>query len=82
MYNLKMKRDELKKILSKYYSKFTIESILSGRRKPSIKIRIALNNEFDIPILSWENIKSYLGENISTSVNEGEVQKIKQKYEV
>ena len=66
MYNLKMKRDELKKILSKYYSKFTIESILSGRRKPSIKIRIALNNEFDIPILSWENIKSYLGENISS----------------
>ncbi|MFY4753987.1 hypothetical protein ACOTWV_08880 [Aliarcobacter butzleri] len=50
--------------------------------KPSIEKRIALNKEFDIPILSWENIKSYLGENISTSVNKGEVQKIKQKYEV
>ncbi|MDK2050561.1 hypothetical protein [Aliarcobacter butzleri] len=50
--------------------------------KPSIEKRIALNNEFDIPILSWENIKSYLGENISTSVSVDEVQKIKQKYEV
>ncbi|MDN5061347.1 MAG: hypothetical protein RBR93_08065 [Aliarcobacter butzleri] len=77
-----MKRDELKKILLKHYSKDSVKSILCGRMKPSIEKRIALNNEFDIPILSWENIKSYLGENISTSVNEGEVQKIKQKYEV
>ncbi|MFY4862395.1 hypothetical protein ACOTWK_05920 [Aliarcobacter butzleri] len=75
MYNLKMKRDELKKILSKYYSKFTIESILSGRRKPSIEKRIALNNEFDIPILSWENIKSYLGENISSIQDDKQLQK-------
>ncbi|PZP12012.1 MAG: hypothetical protein DI602_10435 [Aliarcobacter butzleri] len=82
MYNKTMKRDELKKILSKYYSKFTIESILSGRRKPSIEKRIVLNNEFDIPILAWENIKSYLGKNISTSIIEDEVQKINQKYEV
>ncbi|MFX4252009.1 hypothetical protein ACOL21_04090 [Aliarcobacter butzleri] len=50
--------------------------------KPSIEKRIVLNNEFNIPILVWEDIKSYLGENISTSVIEDEVQKTNQKYEV
>lgn len=65
MYNTQMKRDNLKKILLKYYSKFTVESILSGRRKPSIEKRIALNNEFNIPILAWQDIKKYIYENIS-----------------
>lgn len=77
-----MKREELKKILSKHYSKDSVKSILCGRMKPPIKKRIVLNNEFDIPILAWENIKSYITENISSSANENEVQKLNQKYEV
>lgn len=77
-----MKRDELKKILLKHYSKDSVKSILCGRMKPPIKKRIVLNNEFDIPILAWENIKSYLAENIPISTDIDEVQKINQKYEV
>lgn len=70
-----MKREELKKILSKYYSKFMIESILSGRRKPSIEKRIVLNNEFNIPILAWEDIKSYLSDNLSSIEDKNQLQK-------
>ncbi|QKF72761.1 hypothetical protein AFAEC_0570 [Aliarcobacter faecis] len=77
-----MKREKLKTILLKHYSKDSIKSILCGRMKPSIEKRIVLNKDFNIPILAWENIKSYLAENISTSVSIDEVQKIKQKYEV
>ncbi|PZQ08225.1 MAG: hypothetical protein DI567_02265 [Aliarcobacter butzleri] len=54
----------------------------SGKTKPSIKNATKMYKSYNIPFEAWENIKSYLGENISTSVNEGEVQKIKQKYEV
>ncbi|MCG3671961.1 helix-turn-helix domain-containing protein [Aliarcobacter butzleri] len=54
----------------------------SGKTKPSIKNATKMYKLYSIPFEAWENIKSYLGENISTSVNEGEVQKIKQKYEV
>ncbi|WP_418180768.1 hypothetical protein ACNSOL_01480 [Aliarcobacter lanthieri] len=74
-----MKREELKKILSKHYSKDSVKSILCGRMKPPIKKRIVLNNEFDIPILAWENIKSYLGENISKLKDEKQLQEEKIK---
>lgn len=75
MYNSKMNREELKKILSKYYSKFTIESILSGRRRPSIEKRIDLNTEFNIPILAWQDIKSYLSDNLSSIEDKNQLPK-------
>ena len=75
MYNQKMKRELLKKILLQHYSRFTVESILSGRRKPSIEKRIDLNTEFNIPILAWQDIKSYINENITSNENKNELQK-------
>lgn len=75
MYNPKMKRELLKKILLQHYSKFTVESILSGRRKPSIEKRIVLNTEFNIPILAWEDIKSYLSDNLSSIEDKNQLQK-------
>lgn len=60
-----MERQKLKEILSNYYSKDGVKSILCGRMKPSIEKRIALNNEFNIPILAWQDIKKYIYENIS-----------------
>ncbi len=74
-----MKKEELKKILSKYYSKFTIESILSGRRRPSIEKRIVLNTEFNIPILAWQDIKSYLSDNLSSIEDKNQLQKENEK---
>lgn len=75
MYNQKMKRELLKKILLQHYSRFTVESILSGRRKPSIEKRIDLNTEFNIPILAWEDIKSFINERISVTKNENQYPK-------
>lgn len=77
-----MKREKLKTILLKHYSKDSIKSILCGRMKPSIEKRIVLNKDFNIPILAWEDIKSYLTENIPISTDIDEVQKINQTYEV
>jgi len=57
-----MERKNLKEILLKYYSKFTADSILSGRRRPSIDKRIVLSKEHNIPILAWQDIKSYISE--------------------
>jgi len=71
MYYFKMKRKNLKEILLKYYSKFTADSILSGRRRPSIEKRIALNQEHNIPILAWQDIKSYISEQNSKNSEKG-----------
>ncbi|MGJ0317697.1 hypothetical protein NG767_02990 [Aliarcobacter cryaerophilus] len=74
-----MKRELLKKILLQHYSKFTVESILSGRRKPSIEKRIVLNTEFNISILAWEDIKSYLSDNLSSIEDKNQLQKDNKK---
>ncbi|MDX4061699.1 hypothetical protein Q6A90_04895 [Aliarcobacter skirrowii] len=43
--------------------------------RPSIEKRIALNNEFNIPILAWEDIKSYLSDNLSSIEDKNQLQK-------
>ncbi|WP_026804708.1 helix-turn-helix domain-containing protein [Aliarcobacter lanthieri] len=54
----------------------------SGKTKPSIENATKMYKLYSIPFEAWENIKSYLTENISSSVSDNEVQKINQKYEV
>ena len=61
-----MEREKLKTILLNHYSKDSVKSIFCGRMKPSIEKRIVLNNEFNIPILAWEDIKSYISDNLSS----------------
>lgn len=70
-----MKRENLKTILLNHYSKDSVKSILCGRMRPSIEKRIALNNEFNIPILAWEDIKSYLSDNVSSIEDKNQLQK-------
>jgi hypothetical protein len=62
MYNPVMKRIEITKILKKYsYSDSSINSILSGRRLPSMAKAIEMSEE--IPVYAWKDIKSFLSDN-------------------
>jgi hypothetical protein len=58
-----MKRSELKKILSKWYSDHTIDSIVVGRRKPKYENILDMYLNYKIPFESWNDIKSYLQKN-------------------
>ena len=70
-----MEREKLKTILLNHYSKDSVKSICCGRMKSSIEKRIVLNNEFNIPILAWEDIKSYLSDNLSSIEDKNQLQK-------
>ena len=74
-----MEREKLKTILLNHYSKDSVKSIFCGRMKPSIEKRIILNNEFNIPILAWEDIKSYLSDNLSSIEDKNQLQKENEK---
>ena len=64
-----MKRNKLIKILNNVYSKDSVKSIVSGRRKPSLKNIIKFESEYDIPAFVWLDIKSYLNNNTPTQNN-------------
>jgi len=65
-----MKRETLKKILADLdYSKDTINSILSGRRKPNQDIKYYLEKEFKIPFTAWKDIKSFITNDTKTQTN-------------
>lgn len=61
-----MERQRLKEILSNYYSKDGVKSILCGRMKPSYEVMLKLNETYKIPFTVWQDIKSYINENISS----------------
>ena len=59
-----MKKDIIKKTLLLHYSKDSIKSILCGRRKPSYKIMLILQEKHQIPFEAWKDIKSFINTNI------------------
>ena len=63
MYTFDMKKDIIKKTLLLYYSKDSIKSILCGRRKPSYKIMLILQEKHQIPFEVWKDIKSFINTN-------------------
>ena len=64
MYTFDMKKDIIKKTLLLHYSKDSIKSILCGRRNPSYKIMLILQEKHQIPFEAWKDIKSFINTNI------------------
>jgi len=60
VYNMGMKREKLKDLLSKHYEKDMVNSILSGRRKPKIEVIHEANTKLKINVIEWVDIKHYL----------------------
>ena len=60
-----MKKQEIKKILNKYYKPETVRKLIDGKCFPSLKKAIVLQRD-GIPVEAWENIKSYINESISS----------------
>ena len=59
-----MKRQDLIILLtSDGYKKNTIDSILTGRRKPNAEKRYKYEKTYNIPFTAWRDIKSYLQNN-------------------
>lgn len=58
-----MNKHEIKKILNKYYKPETVRKLTEGKCFPSLKKAIVLQRD-GIPVEAWENIKSYINENI------------------
>lgn len=73
MYTFDMKKDIIKKILLLHYSKDSIKSILCGRRKPSYKIMLILQEKHQIPFEAWKDIKSFVTESVTQSKNNAKV---------
>ncbi len=55
-----MKKEELKKILDKYYSTHTVKSILYGRLVPSYKKAQMFYEKHNIPFEAWIDIKQFI----------------------
>lgn len=75
MYYYVMKRDEIKKILSKHYASATCDAILRGDRKPKYEVMIKLAQDSNIPFDAWLNIQSFIAnhtpkETLSTTTNQ------------
>ena len=62
-----MKKEKLKTILNKHYSKDGVKSILCGRMKPSYEVMLKLNEENKIPFTAWKDIKSYVAKSITNN---------------
>lgn len=59
-----MEKQEIKKILNKYYKPETVRKLTDGKCFPSLKKAIVLQRD-GIPVEAWENIKSYINESVS-----------------
>ena len=65
-----MKRQDLIILLNNDgYKKTTIDSILTGRRKPNAEKRYEYEKKHNIPFTAWRNIKSYSQENDTPKKN-------------
>ena len=58
-----MIKNKLIKILSDVYSKDSVKSIMSGRRRPSLENIALFEKKYNIPFDAWLDIKSYLQDN-------------------
>jgi len=55
-----MKREKIKKLLTKHYSLDMTNSILTGRRKPKLEVISEAHEKLRIPIKAWIDIRGYL----------------------
>jgi len=55
-----MKREKIKKLLTKYYSQDMTNSILIGRRKPNLEVISEAHEKLKIPVKAWIDIRNYL----------------------
>lgn len=55
-----MKREKIKKALSKFYAPSTIRSILNGTRRPDYDNMLKLNQLYKIPFTAWADLNSYI----------------------
>ena len=55
-----MEKNNLKNLLSKHYGNDMVNSIMLGRRKPSIVVIDEAHRKLHVPILAWLDIKYYL----------------------
>lgn len=55
-----MRKEKIKKALSKIYADSTVRAILRGDRKPDYDSMLKLNKEHKIPFTAWADIKSYV----------------------
>ncbi len=60
MYNVIMIRNKIKELLEKHYSRFMVDSILVGRRKPNIEVISEAQIDLKVPVIAWVDIKKYL----------------------
>lgn len=64
-----MNRSKLIKILSNVYSKDSVKSIVSGRRRPSLENIVKFEKENNVSPSVWLDIKSYLQDNDTKQKN-------------
>ena len=64
MYNIRMTKKAIRKILTDDgYSVDTINSIMTGRRKPNGTKRNEYEKKHNIPFEAWDDLNSYLQDN-------------------
>lgn len=68
-----MNKEEIKKILNKYYKPETVRKLTEGRCFPSLKKAIWLQED-GIPVHFWKDIKSYINESITACNDTKKVQ--------
>jgi plasmid maintenance system antidote protein VapI len=58
-----MKKEKLKEVLTNMgYKPYSIRSILSGLRKPTLEKAVKIEDLFGIPVKTWVDVKTYLEE--------------------
>jgi len=70
-----MKKNNLKKVLSKFYEASTVNAIARGDRRPSYEMIIKLHEDFNIPFTAWKDIKSFINESITSSETKNKYRK-------
>jgi len=62
-----MKKENLKQILNKYYSLPMVRALMRGFRTPQLKTAIELEEQHNIPVCAWKDIKSFISSENSTT---------------
>jgi len=70
MYHFIMKKENIRKILQQHYSDSMVRAILRGVRAPTLEKAILLDEQHDIPVKCWKDIKSFISADNSTTNNE------------
>ena len=58
--NKQLTKKQLGDILKSYYGKYMIDSILTGRRIPTYKIIVEIQEKHEIPVEAWVNLQGWI----------------------